>query len=277
MQTNKCIHCWKEFLAKDKRVVYCSKLCKNQARYEKAKATKSYTKICKQCWKEFTTPNKNVELCSLECRGRYAAIVWEDKRKLHRDTTAALEKRKATREANWWHPMKRKEIRDKAIQTYKDRTGYDHPMHNPEHIKIQVEHRKETISKETWICKVCWKEFHKTSTSQIYCSTECQRIWVYKWRRDAICVNCWAPIMRWSDRCYSCRARLDYENNTNWVKDILSGWAERHSISKTNIQWWEEIKNRYNIPVIFEKRIWWQRFDLMVWDNLLRYKSYIYT
>ena len=188
----KCEWCWKDFVADDKRVKYCSLLCKNQHRYQKSKSEKSYVKICKQCWKEFTTPNKNVSLCSLECRWRYAAINWEPKRKLHRDVNAALEKRRATREKNWWHPMHREDLKQKAMENAaKWRTQ--------ESIQKQIESKKKTAElKWFWecVCEVCWKHFIKRTTwQQKFCSYECKlKSLNMRRKKDSLlkeCVVCW--------------------------------------------------------------------------------------
>lgn len=199
MVINTCAHCWKQFKAKSKKFKYCSKLCKNQFRYQKEKTKKSFIKKCEHCWKTFTTPNKNVKVCSLECRWRIAAIKWKDKRIENTDYEKALDRRKATREKNWWHPMQREWWVEKMKATYKARTWYETAAQNPEAKAKQIASRKKRSETEWFwecICEVCWCKFIKRTTwIQKYCSRWCMLASLnLKRRKEPIyieCIVCW--------------------------------------------------------------------------------------
>lgn len=98
------------------------------------KPNEGFCKICGKPTKYHSISTGFYTYCSNECIGKDKSIV-----KKREDTSL---KRFGVK-----HASELPEFIDKAKNTYKERTGYDHNMHNPESIKKVIEERKknETI------------------------------------------------------------------------------------------------------------------------------------
>lgn len=119
-QIKVCEWCGKEFHPISNTQIYC-----NDIHYQ----------TCKNCGAEFTIDVHKQDkplTCSRACSIRY----------INRNgnpgaTAEAIAKREATCIEKYGaaHPMQIQSIKEKVFATYKDRTGFDHPAHNPNTLK----------------------------------------------------------------------------------------------------------------------------------------------
>ena len=138
---SKCAICGKEFVKKcsinDKKVT-CSNEC--MIEYRKNKILNSYstkTVKCVLCGKEFHPVNNTQKYCKkmheVDCVvcGKEFIV---DTSKQDKAKTCSKECANKLRFRNG-NPLKAKELREKWMEDYRQRTGYSHPMHNPDVVK----------------------------------------------------------------------------------------------------------------------------------------------
>lgn len=140
--TRRCVICGKEFTA------YCSlndtnKTCSPRClhMYTQQKTHEAYmqeTKVCEICGKQFHPKTNTQKYCD-DIHYRNCTICGKqfpiDTSKLKADWPETCSEECANKLRSQRNGMKRLETQQRVRESYKDKTGYDHPMHNPEVVK----------------------------------------------------------------------------------------------------------------------------------------------
>jgi endogenous inhibitor of DNA gyrase (YacG/DUF329 family) len=143
-----CAYCGKEYIAKNKRSMYCSKRCKDIAIKIKNGIkcntnTEPYHKTCVVCGKPFDTYRKEVVTCSHECSEKHRSNYWKSER-------------------TWDEYVK--EIKEKAEKRKAEKRL----------ARILRAYANTKVEKE---CKYCGKTFTSQWPTAQFCSDECRRKW----------------------------------------------------------------------------------------------------
>lgn len=161
----KCVICGDEFEATcsvyDTRLSCGKKSCVDKLSYEKRVASfENETKICKLCGKEFHPSNNTQVYCKRMhevicpiCGNEFIV----DTRKNDFRKTCSSECATKLKFING-NPLQGKENRKKIKEKYLEKTGYDHPMHNPEVLNKMKQTTLNRYGKEHFVQTELYKE-----------------------------------------------------------------------------------------------------------------------